>query len=163
MGFCPQHNVLWDELTCYEHLEFFGRSSERTPQEMCKFDIAAVAVGALLSILLCSSSNECVPMDTSMNRLPCQIGWNVVLHFLPCAWMRIGGMTIDALKQRGTELLRSVALLDKMHARASTLSGGCVRMLSVRYTVSLVCVCARVRVSSLCADGLEKWCTDTEA
>merc|ERR1719353_2092300 len=24
MGFCPQHNVLWDELTVFEHLELFG-------------------------------------------------------------------------------------------------------------------------------------------
>eukprot|EP00466_Bigelowiella_natans_P009257 jgi/Bigna1/40010/e_gw1.38.1.1 len=24
MGVCPQHNVLFDRLTCYEHLEFFG-------------------------------------------------------------------------------------------------------------------------------------------
>ncbi|KAH9600786.1 hypothetical protein LSM04_005745 [Trypanosoma melophagium] len=25
MAICPQHNVLWPELTCQEHLEFFGR------------------------------------------------------------------------------------------------------------------------------------------
>mmetsp|Transcript_38950 Transcript_38950/g.120373 ORF Transcript_38950/g.120373 Transcript_38950/m.120373 type:complete len:955 (-) Transcript_38950:399-3263(-) len=25
MGFCPQHNILWDEMTCVEHLEFFAR------------------------------------------------------------------------------------------------------------------------------------------
>ncbi|ORC88485.1 ATP-binding cassette transporter ABCA1 [Trypanosoma theileri] len=25
LGFCPQHNILWPELTCREHLEFFGR------------------------------------------------------------------------------------------------------------------------------------------
>ncbi|CAG9567181.1 putative ATP-binding cassette subfamily A,member 1 [Leishmania major strain Friedlin] len=25
IGFCPQHNILWPELTCREHLEFFAR------------------------------------------------------------------------------------------------------------------------------------------
>ncbi len=25
MGFCPQHDVLFDDLTVYEHLELFGR------------------------------------------------------------------------------------------------------------------------------------------
>ena len=25
IGFCPQHNILWPELTCREHLEFYGR------------------------------------------------------------------------------------------------------------------------------------------
>ncbi|KAH9599654.1 ABC transporter-like [Trypanosoma melophagium] len=25
IGFCPQHNILWPELTCREHLEFFGK------------------------------------------------------------------------------------------------------------------------------------------
>ncbi|KAK7198982.1 ATP-binding cassette subfamily A, member 1 [Novymonas esmeraldas] len=25
IGYCPQHNILWNELTCREHLEFFGR------------------------------------------------------------------------------------------------------------------------------------------
>ncbi|EAN79574.1 ABC transporter, putative [Trypanosoma brucei brucei TREU927] len=25
MGFCPQHNILWPQLTCREHLEFFGK------------------------------------------------------------------------------------------------------------------------------------------
>ena len=24
MGFCPQHNILWDELTVLEHLDLFG-------------------------------------------------------------------------------------------------------------------------------------------
>ncbi|KAK7198981.1 ATP-binding cassette subfamily A, member 1 [Novymonas esmeraldas] len=25
LGYCPQHNILWPELTCRDHLEFFGR------------------------------------------------------------------------------------------------------------------------------------------
>ncbi|KAG5484801.1 hypothetical protein LSCM1_06627 [Leishmania martiniquensis] len=25
IGYCPQHNILWPELTCRDHLEFFGR------------------------------------------------------------------------------------------------------------------------------------------
>ncbi|KAG5510169.1 hypothetical protein JKF63_07066 [Porcisia hertigi] len=25
IGYCPQYNILWDELTCREHLEFFGK------------------------------------------------------------------------------------------------------------------------------------------
>ncbi|KPI84757.1 putative ABC transporter [Leptomonas seymouri] len=25
IGFCPQHNILWSELTCREHLEFYGK------------------------------------------------------------------------------------------------------------------------------------------
>ncbi|GET86722.1 ATP-binding cassette protein subfamily A, member 3, putative [Leishmania tarentolae] len=25
IGYCPQHNILWSELTCRDHLEFFGR------------------------------------------------------------------------------------------------------------------------------------------
>ncbi|CBZ24578.1 putative ABC transporter [Leishmania mexicana MHOM/GT/2001/U1103] len=25
IGYCPQHNILWGELTCRDHLEFFGR------------------------------------------------------------------------------------------------------------------------------------------
>ncbi|KAG5510166.1 hypothetical protein JKF63_07063 [Porcisia hertigi] len=25
IGYCPQHNILWEELTCRDHLEFFGR------------------------------------------------------------------------------------------------------------------------------------------
>ena len=25
VGYCPQHNILWDDLTCIEHLEYFGR------------------------------------------------------------------------------------------------------------------------------------------
>ena len=25
IGCCPQHNILWNELTAREHLEFFGR------------------------------------------------------------------------------------------------------------------------------------------
>jgi ATP-binding cassette, subfamily A (ABC1), member 3 len=25
IGYCPQHNILWSELTCREHLEFYGR------------------------------------------------------------------------------------------------------------------------------------------
>ncbi|CAD2222738.1 ABC-2 family transporter protein/ABC transporter, putative [Angomonas deanei] len=25
IGYCPQHNILWPELTCREHLEYFGR------------------------------------------------------------------------------------------------------------------------------------------
>ena len=24
LGFCPQHNVLWDDLTCSEHIHFFS-------------------------------------------------------------------------------------------------------------------------------------------
>ena len=24
IGMCPQHNVLWDDLTCYEHLVYFA-------------------------------------------------------------------------------------------------------------------------------------------
>ena len=34
LGFCPQHNVLWDDLTCQEHIEFFstlkGRVAHKT-------------------------------------------------------------------------------------------------------------------------------------
>ena len=25
IGFCPQHNILWDDLTCLEHLQYFAR------------------------------------------------------------------------------------------------------------------------------------------
>ncbi|GET86725.1 abc transporter, putative [Leishmania tarentolae] len=25
IGYCPQHNILWDELTCREHLEYYGK------------------------------------------------------------------------------------------------------------------------------------------
>ncbi|KAL7700256.1 ABC1 transporter, partial [Lotmaria passim] len=25
LGFCPQHNILWSELTCRDHLEFYGK------------------------------------------------------------------------------------------------------------------------------------------
>ena len=25
IGFCPQHNILWDDLTCFEHLQYFAR------------------------------------------------------------------------------------------------------------------------------------------
>ncbi|CAE8744011.1 unnamed protein product [Polarella glacialis] len=67
MGFCPQHNILWDELTVEEHIEFFGR---------------------------------------------------------------IGGMSFDALRARGDELLLAVSLIDKKKARASALSGGMKRKLS---------------------------------
>jgi ABC-type multidrug transport system ATPase subunit len=67
MGFCPQHNVLIDELTVMEHLELFGT---------------------------------------------------------------IGGMTFEGLQARGRELLVAVALLDKIEARASALSGGMKRKLS---------------------------------
>ena len=28
IGVCPQHNVLWDDLTCFEHLQLFARIRE---------------------------------------------------------------------------------------------------------------------------------------
>lgn len=34
MGFCPQHNVLWDELTVFEHLELFGALGGMQPQQI---------------------------------------------------------------------------------------------------------------------------------
>ena len=67
MGFCPQHNVLIDELTVFEHLMLFGK---------------------------------------------------------------IGNMSKEALVKRGEQLLSAVALMDKMHARSSALSGGMKRKLS---------------------------------
>lgn len=33
LGLCPQHNVLFDEMTVLEHLQFFGRVSK---QIICK-------------------------------------------------------------------------------------------------------------------------------
>jgi len=35
MGFCPQHNVLWDELTVFEHLELFGNLGGMAYPDLC--------------------------------------------------------------------------------------------------------------------------------
>ena len=33
LGFCPQHNVLWDDLTCSEHIHFFSTLKGRVAHE----------------------------------------------------------------------------------------------------------------------------------
>lgn len=34
LGFCPQHNVLWDDLTCSEHIHFFSTLKGRVAHEI---------------------------------------------------------------------------------------------------------------------------------
>ena len=34
LGFCPQHNVLWDDLTCSEHIHFFSTLKGRVVHEI---------------------------------------------------------------------------------------------------------------------------------
>ena len=38
LGLCPQHDVLFDNLTCYEHLVFFGRLKD-APTEALEDEI----------------------------------------------------------------------------------------------------------------------------
>ena len=34
IGFCPQHNILWDQLTCMEHLQYFARLKGVAPEDV---------------------------------------------------------------------------------------------------------------------------------
>jgi ABC-type multidrug transport system ATPase subunit len=58
MGVCPQHDLLWDELTGLEHLEFFCRF-KNIPNEQVK-EVAA----ARLEVLMCFSLPSLPPSCT---------------------------------------------------------------------------------------------------
>ncbi len=38
LGVCPQHDILWDDLTAWEHMELFGNLKD-TPREQMKDEI----------------------------------------------------------------------------------------------------------------------------
>nr|CCC95240.1 unnamed protein product [Trypanosoma congolense IL3000] len=58
MGYCPQHNILWPELTCREHLEFFckikglkGKSVDSAVQQiLCEIDLVDKADDAAMHL-----------------------------------------------------------------------------------------------------------------
>jgi len=90
LGFCPQHNILYDILTVKEHLVLFARLKV----------LGFIRVGGLMGYL-------------RLEGFLCQ------------------GVPGHRLEEEVKQIIEQVGLTEKVHAFASTLSGGMQRKLSV--------------------------------
>lgn len=112
LGVCPQHDILFDQLTVREHLAFYGM---------------AVMIMRLLvaSLRICLPVTEHSRLDDLVART--RTNWS----FCFCNAGTLKGSSEMELEASVRSMLVEVGLQDKEHAAAGTLSGGQKRKLSV--------------------------------